>query len=297
MSHFVVIVVSEHGENWEDQLVPYSENAEVSPYWEEISGWELDHVLGQLDGLEGTARQLVGQDELTAAVAIANQAAERDGEYRVTDGVIERLCTHNPDGKWDWHCMGGRWTGYFHAKKEALEEGQVRLGDRGVFGDPPKPGRIDQGRKCDIDFERARKEAEKEAEGLWLEWEAAFSEHGKPASFAHCREVLFPGDIDAARQHYGNQKAIQAVLKHGFFMECPVDIIGFDKEAYIEQQGFSALVPFAILDSDGWHERGRMIAFGLAVDEQDPAAWGKQVAKLFDDLPDDAILTAVDCHT
>ncbi len=51
---------------------------------------------------------------------------------------------------------------------------------------------------------------------------------------------------------------------------------------------------YALLDDNGWHEKGEMGWFGISTNEvQD---WESEFKKLLDAIPDDARITVVDCH-
>ena len=64
---------------------------------------------------------------------------------------------HNPNCRWDWYQIGGRWRGNFKLRPGC--EGQ--LGEAGTFNNDPKhEGWVDQARKGDIDWDTMR-EAEK----------------------------------------------------------------------------------------------------------------------------------------
>jgi hypothetical protein len=45
-----------------------------------------------------------------------------------------------------------------------------------------------------------------------------------------------------------------------------------------------------------WYEKGSMGWFGCVIGEKDQAEWNAEFNRMFDSLPDDALLTAVDCH-
>lgn len=51
-------------------------------------------------------------------------------EYKNKEG---EMTTYNPDSKWDWYELGGRWTGYFKTKN-----GEGKLGNPGVFKNLPE---------------------------------------------------------------------------------------------------------------------------------------------------------------
>jgi len=58
---------------------------------------------------------------------------------------------HNPNAKWDWWVIGGRWSGHWPVKTVSKDQ----LGRSGSFDNAPTPGGVDITRIKDIDFERA----------------------------------------------------------------------------------------------------------------------------------------------
>lgn len=52
----------------------------------------------------------------------------------------------------------------------------------------------------------------------------------------------------------------------------------------------------AVLKDGIWYQQGEMCWFGVVADEKDPAAWQEEFDKLLAGVPDDALLTVVDCH-
>lgn len=102
---------------------------------------------------------------------------------------------------------------------------------------------------------------------------------------------------EQARQDYSRQVALtrwERVKDHDY--RCPVSTFGLDRQAYIDRCRNGALVPFAIVKDGKWHERGSMGWWGCVSNEMDTDAWNEQVQRLYDDLPDDTMLTIVDCH-
>jgi hypothetical protein len=71
---------------------------------------------------------------------------------------------HNPNAKWDWFSVGGRWDGFLIN----------RAGER-----------VDQARMKDIDWDAMRKDMDDKAKEAWEayqnhDWEAEFEEHKVP---------------------------------------------------------------------------------------------------------------------
>lgn len=67
---------------------------------------------------------------------------------------------HNPDAKWDWYVIGGRWSGaVLTLTDDATKQGLQRLGNAGLGGRPEEnsaPDCTDIAQKKHIDFEAIR---------------------------------------------------------------------------------------------------------------------------------------------
>ena len=59
-------------------------------------------------------------------VAWLNREEEDEDEARwgLDEEGVYRLTTYNPNSKWDWYEVGGRWTGYFKLKAEAMDSAE-----------------------------------------------------------------------------------------------------------------------------------------------------------------------------
>jgi len=64
----------------------------------------------------------------------------------------------------------------------------------------------------------------------------------------------------------------------------------------VQSARLQALAPFAYVYEGVWHERGDMGWWGIVIDEKDPDAWATEFNAFFDSLPDDTMVTVVDCH-
>jgi len=280
MSHFTVIVF---GDDVDGQLAPYNENTQTEEaYFKETA--------------ERTAER--GREKL-AAKGIANPSLEQiakelscDGDtFEVRDGKLGYLSTYNPESKWDWYTTGGRWTGYFPMKPGR----RGKTGEPGIMTEVAKPGYADIARLKDIDIERARNEAAKEAGESFAHWKTIYEKHGRPESWSSIRDSGI--DIEKARQLYHAQPAIKTSDEARLcFMDCPVELFGFDQVSYIMDSMDYALVPFAFILRGEWHERGKMGWWACVSDEKDEALWGAHFHKVLREQDPDTLLTLVDCH-
>lgn len=177
-----------------------------------------------------------------------------------TEGEV--YSTYNPQSKWDWYEIGGRWAGMLLGKDGCdlpapnfswgwKEEDKLKvMAER----------RIDQAKKCEIDWEAMRKEQEKRIPDLTKQYEDGIA--GKGWYKAEYFQQRYPTLEDYIR----------------------------------ENTQFST---YAVLDENGkWHEAGEMGWFGCAGGEpEDHVEFHKNFfEKFIAHLPEDTLLTIVDCH-
>lgn len=145
MSHYAVLVI---GDNPEMQLEPFDENLSVEPYlMGEVTDMTKQRMLDYYNKLHNN--KYTTFDE-----CYAENGDDWDGNrcQRDENGVWYEYSTYNPNSKWDWYSLGGRWSGCFIKLKD---------GASGTIGFPSlvcenKAG-VDQAYKSDIDFDKINK--------------------------------------------------------------------------------------------------------------------------------------------
>lgn len=336
MSHFTVLVATLGNDSLDGEsvvesiLAPYNEEIQVDPYWEtEDLKWEREYYASEkFEPQPGTERLKAGatDEELVAWLNAYHddEAIDGVGLYRIEDGVIQRRSTYNPDSKWDWYSVGGRWTGGLLLKQGAT----------GVTGRPgvmmeanDDPNYADQAFKRDIAIDVMRQTREDEAQATWAKWQKIVAEHGTPLTFAEvlakhgltdekivrrrqeeaakheADETYKAQDVLAdARTEYHAQPAVKAAkaekLIGEFFDSVDEKFLAHTHDSFVEAATLGALCGYAFLsEKTGWLEAGQMGWFGMGSDT--PAStldFRRKVAQEIDALPDDAVLTFVDCH-
>jgi len=274
MSHFVVLVI---GDDIEDQLAPYDENMSVEEYITHDVYIPKEHadkpVVEQLD--------------------IVQSLYADDGEkYFIDEDQVSRMSRYNSDSKWDWFQIGGRWTGFFKLKPGAVGV----VGEKSWASETPAEGRVDQLIKGDLDIQGMREEAAVEAGERYDKVRKIMDAHPKLDSWAFvCNK--YPDDIDSARAEYNGQPALVA-LHNNNLVGWGFDPEEYDipRDDYVQDARNQCILPFAVLDHGVWKERGKMGWFGFSHDEQNRGQWAREFNNMFNALPDDTLLTAVDCH-
>ena len=130
--------------------------------------------------------------------------------------------------------------------------------------DPAPPGYADQCRIGDIDIEGTRKTAYDSA----------------------CKAY------DEAFEKFTNDQDKAEGMRDFMYGVKPEDT----KESYAQRAADSALMTFAVLKDGKWYERGSMGWWGCVSDEKDTDEWTSQFNALIDGLPEDTIVSVVDCH-
>lgn len=97
MSHYAVLVIHNKNQNIDELLAPYSENLEVEPYLK----YKHDDALKMLRD--------EGYEEEEIDDALLESFVKEYSSYSLKDGDV--YTTYNPNSKWDWYTIGGRFGG------------------------------------------------------------------------------------------------------------------------------------------------------------------------------------------
>lgn len=272
MSHFSVLVF---GPDIESQLAPYMENCCETPDKKFMTFHE-------------------------------------DEDHETDPETGKRGYWQNPNAKWDYFVIGGRWAGYFLLKPGNLAPApniplnpfSENLSRQTLKRFAPKmDGRhADQARKGDIDFETMRRQAEESAGATWDYVHAAIDGTPESQSWDAIRESS--GDIEKARKIYGKQPRVVAFEKFKFTEKGRTVMGIFDqvekfagsRQAHVEAARRRAITPFAVVLDSKWFARGKMGWWAHVSNEKDGGTWDAEFSKLLDGLPEDTMLTIVDCH-
>lgn len=129
--------------------------------------------------------------------------------------------------------------------------------------------RSSQAEKKDIDFEemdKKRKEVMKE------KWEEAHN-------------------VEKLKEKLGEFEGAAAKGFIGWLYDIrPDDTL----EKYIERR--SRFCTFAVVKDGKWYEKGEMGWWGMVSNEKEQEVWQNEFASLLEGLPEDTLLTVVDCH-
>lgn len=219
--------------------------------------------------------------------------------------VLEVIDRTNPNKKWDWWVVGGRWSGFLTPKAhaDALPDSDPNApakGRPGLLGSEANPAGVDVIRKGDVDFDAMRAAARERAAASWDKVHAIIGPHVDGfRSWDAIREEC-AGDHDKAREVYHAQPLRQALAAAS---KDNTDLVWINvedylvtREEYIQRASDRATVLFGVLKDGQWVERGEMGWFGCVSGEKDRDGWNRDFNAMLDALPDDTWLTVVDCH-
>lgn len=282
MSHFTVAVITDKIENLESMLAPYDEDIEVEPYisetkeqlikkgkerkeralkqkeeGKELDKWDLRYINAQTD------------EELYKEVIYDDETYDENGNL---------LSTYNPDSRWDWYSIGGRWRNSLLTKidnEDVISE--KSLEDLANYGsnlrkDAPEGYKwVDGARIKDIDFKKAMEFRNTYNKAIRF-WET-YVEGQEPKTEEEKEDIKF---------------------------EC------YKKEYYIERYGTkekyakseSTFTCWALLDETGWHEKGKMgwWAMSDSTKESEELFEEKFTETINNPKNQNKYLIVVDCH-
>lgn len=251
MSHFTVMVI---GNNPEEQLEQYNADLKVEEYEDgEVSDAEKQNMMSYY-AKEGhiftSFRQCYEQfgEEWDGGICRKNE-----------DGVWHRYSTYNPNSKWDWYVLGGRWSGNFIRLKPDATSGI--LGKPGTGGN--KVG-IDAALKGDIDFSAIRKEAEEKA-----------SKYYHSQNTAKCRK--------------------DTSLKDSFF-DPQLKAFQCTETEFINCYSLSTFIPYALIKDGEWYDAGDVDWRNVFSNKIPKNEWLNKVWEMLMTLPDDTLISFYDCH-
>jgi hypothetical protein len=303
VSHARLLVI---GDDLDAQMAPYDENKEVEPYKDYEAGEPWFARSAKEDGIDPT--------DLEALAAWHNAKYAGDGErpYSVDENGLFTMSTYNPQSKWDWWSIGGRFAGQLMVKPgvmAALPNVRVNPFSEELAKQelehfaPVMNGRFtDQAIKADVDIRGMRAKAAAEAADGWDEFQSLTM--GTPPAVVwsdfvarvEAKEIT----IEMAREAYHAQPRIRLVRANEKYRwndaDFIVDMQG-SRDAFVLRRTLAAVPGFATLIHGEWHEPGKMGWWGMSSDTlNDRIGYWETINGLIDAAGDDELLTNVDYH-
>jgi hypothetical protein len=296
MSHFTVLVI---GDNPEAQLEPYQEN--------NMGDCPKEYMTFNDIEANERADYLAADKDIKKKYPTFEEYIEDYVGYKKDEKTGKYGYWSNPNAKWDWYTLGGRWHDFFK-----LKQGTSGYKGTNRSDEKEKDGYADSAQMKDIDFKGMCDDAAKEAAERYrklerllggtiptiISWEEISDEKGAYRSI----------DIDKKRELYHGQAAKKAVVLAGgapgiskedkeFLQWLDLEDYQMSFEEYVERAYNSAISTFAVIKDGKWYERGEMGWFGCATNEKDVGEWNKQYTQLLASLPEDTLVSVYDCHT
>ncbi len=235
------------------------------------AGWtEVELPVSQVESFRDWAAGWYGSEVLLAdhAPDLAEThkygwiAVDRAGEVAQ---IVKRT---NPDKKWDWWQVGGRYRGKF-------------LG-------------ADRSRVADIPWRELRAKSEAEAAARWDRLSGIAA--GRPVPNINAIKRLEGKAWREARDAYWANPVIKDFGAAGMHLADEWADALLTRDEALAKARKEALTAFAILKDGQWLERGEMGWWGCVHGEKDEADWRDELSAVLADCDPDHWVTTVDCH-
>lgn len=306
MSHSTVLVV---GENPEEQLEPYWEldipYNEIKEDPRAVFEDETILVKNEYEKYREVFSTLEKHNEYFSAYLTNKTEDEKIKEWedckRITES-IESYCEDegyailedgrigsytNPNAKWDWYELGGRWSGHLILKN-------------GEHVNQAYKNEIDVDAMINCGLEQASIQYDNMVEVCGIipiisKWKT------------YCDKISETYTQEQAVNDYRNQEGIKhfhnsleklyntdkedlrwQVARYEF------DDYQYSKEEYIAIHKYDCFLTLAILKDDEWYETSEKSWFGIVSDENDK--WIESYLKIFDSIDDNQLISVYDLH-
>lgn len=283
MSHFSVLVVTkdQKEETLSEALLPYHEYECTGRL--EYTQW-VDHTQEIEEGWAGLNEAKRVEYGYASIVDYANDY--HGCNPKEVDGKLTFGRTTNPNKKWDWWTIGGRWS-----------EELVSLGkkcDRCLASEADLESmRLERIKERNEAIDRYAERAEMTRERYVFMW----NEHN--ARYKHWRGLWEKSDKSERLWDYFNRNISTGFYEiwtriFGGFSGLEGDTPYATVQEWIDNA--PPLLTFALLDAEGiWHQRGRMGWFACVSDEN--KSWEQQFPELLAKIDPSHFITVVDCST
>lgn len=314
--HVLEPVMAPWDENTEMPGYRSYEEGEPEGYWlygylrrragSEAAG-DLPSEAGELAELRADAelfRSVPQSPSWADIVAMNNEhyAKEDDSDRLLLseDGRAYHVSTYNPESKWDYWRVGGRWGGSLDFR--AGLEGKVVRPERSWDSpDLISPRCCDGGLVAALDLEATRQRKAEEAAATWREYQDLVAGTPQALPWKQFSELVGTASytIEQARQDYHSQPRVQVLKGTDFqWADDPVSQYGGSLEQHAARARAGAVPGFATVTLDGkWMAPGKMGWWAMTDATDDTReAYLKVANSYIESLPEDAWLFSLDCH-
>jgi hypothetical protein len=307
MSHFSVMVITPTKPS-EDDL------ANILQPWHEYECTDIeDEYVVEVDVTNDVKGGM--EEELKNGMTLAEAAEQWTGGY-VREGRAYKKT--NPNKKWDWWQLGGRFSGLLAANYDPNTDpknietcficggtGVREVGKNGCNGCNgtgkstkwPTNWKVvgAQCRRGELELEALRNYREAGELREYDKWQRIIDGRELPDW-----ETLVEKnnkDYTKAREEFGNHPVIKELYEKGWHsFSYPLEDLQLAREQISENARADAVCTYALVKDGQWFQRGEMGWWGMSRDEMDRNEWRTKVAVLLDEMDTDHWISIVDCH-
>lgn len=274
MSHFCMWAVTktDSQEELETIMQPYHEyecTGIVDEYVVQVDRTEdaIEHYERLKDEYENV-REFLEEWYGVEHIFKESEQAFKSSRYAIVSDdetkIIKYYVYTNPNAKWDWWQIGGRWTNQYS----------------------------DMIKKSEFDYNAWFEKEKQHYTDLWNLYHPLFEKH---------KDTLFEWNSNAEntkemREAYHDQPLMKEIHNNmdkydvwdfNWKMKLPLD-------EYLDAILKTASPCFGIVKEDGWYEKGKMGWWACVTNEN--SDWNSDFKKLWATIPDDYYIWNVDCH-
>ena len=209
----------------------------------------------------------------------------------------------NPNSKWDWYQIGGRYSGHFQAKNKE----EADNGERSWTNSKEDITGVDIIQKKNIDVDAMTEIAKNKTEECWnilLKYYPDLNKFPNKTWMDCVEEYEKDNDTfnrEEVRKNYENQEnydqeVISALEKElGLFFQGAIDFFcKGEKDAFYKKMLYNQFGTFAIIKDKHWYQKGQLGWFGTSTTEDEN--WEETFYEIFESIDDEHWLTIVDYH-
>lgn len=223
--------------------------------------------------------------------------------------VLKVVNRTNPNRKWDWYEIGGRWAGSLPIKPEYQSE---YIGSEPNFSwgwNTDERRKVveqlkqDSALKGHIDFQSIKDEAQQRAEKKYdFVYDNVISKEEKGRTWKDIYDDESISDRDEKRKIYNNQPIVQLFEEVGKDSDListfydNVENFYISRDEYVQNAINASIPTYAFVMNGKWYEKGKMGWFGVSDDKMTQDEWNREFMEMLDSVSDDTLITIVDCH-
>lgn len=304
MSHFSVLVV---GEDVDEALAPFDENLETPRVMRgEVDEEEKIRFLNYYLNRDKPESEQLSEDEIAEKLEeeglfeyhYAEHGNSWNGEAweKNSRGVWVEYSTYNPNSKWDWYEIGGRYAGRLLLKKDVPQTSRHKVPNPSLlFSNEAKAKiisddrRVDSAKVSEIDWEQMDAKRLKANNKNYDEFETKMADPEQ-------REKMHPYFEYGIKPIKITPEEFEANMDNPMYYWNDRTESHFRYQTREEYVGMGKFATFAMLVDGEWYEQGDMGWFGMVSDEKENGDWEEEFQNKLKSFHPDTIVTVVDCH-